>query len=228
MYSKTSCQWKDWKTFLNSKLLWNFKRLISHVVEPHKYYIGFRYVDPLAEDAVEQMERQVPPVLLHSHWHKTCSERADCAVLLSFVVLCMQFTTEIKWYTFLKLFMWVWCSQMHFWCVSILCLCCYVKCKLTWHRDGVRRAVAFSQYPQYSCSTTGSSLNALYRHCVSRVSPSNIVWSTIDRWPTHPGLVQVNKSGFLTILPCTTRAKLHDYDLHRWQHILSLSCRLPW
>ena len=29
--------------------------------------------------------------------------------------------------------------------------------------DGVRRAVAFTQYPQYSCSTTGSSLNELYR-----------------------------------------------------------------
>ncbi|PAV20283.1 ferrochelatase [Pyrrhoderma noxium] len=29
--------------------------------------------------------------------------------------------------------------------------------------DGVKRAVAFTQYPQYSCSTTGSSLNELYR-----------------------------------------------------------------
>lgn len=30
-------------------------------------------------------------------------------------------------------------------------------------RDGVRRAIAFTQYPQYSCSTTGSSLNELMR-----------------------------------------------------------------
>jgi len=29
--------------------------------------------------------------------------------------------------------------------------------------DGVRRAVAFTQYPQFSCSTTGSSLNELWR-----------------------------------------------------------------
>lgn len=64
--------------------------------------------------------------------------------------------------------------------------------KMNWFRDGVQRAVAFSQYPQYSCSTTGSSLNALYRHYVSRTSPSNIIWSTIDRWPTHRGLVQVS------------------------------------
>ena len=29
--------------------------------------------------------------------------------------------------------------------------------------DGVTRAVAFTQYPQFSCSTTGSSLNELWR-----------------------------------------------------------------
>ena len=29
--------------------------------------------------------------------------------------------------------------------------------------DGIEHAVAFSQYPQYSCSTTGSSLNAIHR-----------------------------------------------------------------
>ena len=28
--------------------------------------------------------------------------------------------------------------------------------------DGITRAIAFSQYPQYSCSTTGSSLNELH------------------------------------------------------------------
>ena len=47
---------------------------------PHKFYIGFRYVHPLTEEAIEEMEK-----------------------------------------------------------------------------DGVERAVAFTQYPQYSCSTTGDS-----------------------------------------------------------------------
>lgn len=47
---------------------------------PHKFYIGFRYVHPLTENAIEEMEK-----------------------------------------------------------------------------DGVERAVAFTQYPQYSCSTTGAS-----------------------------------------------------------------------
>lgn len=48
---------------------------------PHKYYIGFRYVHPLTEEAIEEMEK-----------------------------------------------------------------------------DGIERAIAFTQYPQYSCSTTGECL----------------------------------------------------------------------
>ena len=58
------------------------------------------------------------------------------------------------------------------------------------------RAVAFTQYPQYSCSTTGSSLNDLWRwrnrlegrH--STAAQGAVQWSVIDRWPTHPGLVE--------------------------------------
>lgn len=61
------------------------------------------------------------------------------------------------------------------------------------------RAVAFTQYPQYSCSTTGSSLNELWkwrqRLETKRAGPDvdeagAIKWSVIDRWPTHPGLVE--------------------------------------
>ncbi|KAI4817158.1 hypothetical protein KUCAC02_009436 [Chaenocephalus aceratus] len=76
---------------------------------PHKFYIGFRYVHPLTEEAIEEMEK-----------------------------------------------------------------------------DGVERAVAFTQYPQYSCSTTGSSLNAIYRYYSNRVDSPKMRWSVIDRWPTHP------------------------------------------
>lgn len=61
------------------------------------------------------------------------------------------------------------------------------------------RAVAFTQYPQYSCSTTGSSLNELWkwrqRLETKRAGQDvdeagSIKWSVIDRWPTHPGLVE--------------------------------------
>ncbi|XP_063066634.1 ferrochelatase, mitochondrial [Engraulis encrasicolus] len=80
---------------------------------PHKFYIGFRYVHPLTEEAIEEMER-----------------------------------------------------------------------------DGVERAVAFTQYPQYSCSTTGSSLNAIYRYYTEKKDRPKMRWSVIDRWPTHPLLVE--------------------------------------
>nr|XP_020026105.1 ferrochelatase, mitochondrial isoform X3 [Castor canadensis] len=86
---------------------------LSPDTAPHKYYIGFRYVHPLTEEAIEEMER-----------------------------------------------------------------------------DGLERAIAFTQYPQYSCSTTGSSLNAIYRYYNEVGKKPTMKWSTIDRWPTHPLLIQ--------------------------------------
>ncbi|KAH7076131.1 ferrochelatase mitochondrial precursor [Paraphoma chrysanthemicola] len=62
------------------------------------------------------------------------------------------------------------------------------------------RAVAFTQYPQYSCSTTGSSLNELWkwrqrlegkRAADGEVDAEGAIkWSVIDRWPAHTGLVE--------------------------------------
>ncbi len=56
--------------------------------------------------------------------------------------------------------------------------------------DGVENAVAFSQYPQYSCTTSGSSMTAIYQHYAKRSAPSKMRWSVIDRWPTHAPLVK--------------------------------------
>lgn len=72
-------------------------------------------------------------------------------------------------------------------------------------RDQVERVVAFSQYPQYSCTTSGSSFNAIARHYISptgtftgvetiaapsRVSPNaGPIWSFLDRWPVASALV---------------------------------------
>ena len=55
--------------------------------------------------------------------------------------------------------------------------------------DGVERAVAFTQYPQYSCSTTGSSLNELWRAASRTGLRDAFEWSIIDRWPVHPGFI---------------------------------------
>jgi protoporphyrin/coproporphyrin ferrochelatase len=56
--------------------------------------------------------------------------------------------------------------------------------------DGVGRAVAFTQYPQFSCSTTGSSLNELWRAAGRTGLKDAFEWSIIDRWPVHDGFVE--------------------------------------
>ncbi|CAF0851567.1 unnamed protein product [Brachionus calyciflorus] len=86
---------------------------ISPQTAPHKFYVGFRYAEPLTENAIEKMEQ-----------------------------------------------------------------------------DGVENAIAFTQYPQYSCSTTGSSLNAIYRYYKGLNKTPAMKWTTIDRWATHPGLIE--------------------------------------
>lgn len=56
--------------------------------------------------------------------------------------------------------------------------------------DGITKAVAFSQYPQFSYSTTGSSINELWRQ-IKKLDPQRkITWSCIDRWPTNDGLTE--------------------------------------
>lgn len=56
--------------------------------------------------------------------------------------------------------------------------------------DGVRRAVAFTQYPQWSCSTTGASLNELWRELIRLNLRDAFAWSVIDRWPAHQAFVE--------------------------------------
>lgn len=62
-------------------------------------------------------------------------------------------------------------------------------------RDEVERVIVFSQYAQYSCSTTGSSLNQLAIFLTSsKLSTTNqnlkrVSWSVIDRWPLNSGLI---------------------------------------
>uniref|UniRef100_A0A8B9LRH8 Ferrochelatase, mitochondrial n=2 Tax=Astyanax mexicanus TaxID=7994 RepID=A0A8B9LRH8_ASTMX len=114
---------------------------MSPETAPHKFYIGFRYVHPLTEEAIEVMEK-----------------------------------------------------------------------------DGVERAVAFTQYPQYSCSTTGSSLNAIYRYYSSRDTRPKMRWSVIDRWPTHPLLIEVSSSFSFLLPDCSLLKALF------LSHSLSLSC----
>lgn len=56
--------------------------------------------------------------------------------------------------------------------------------------DGVTRAIAFTQYPHFSCATTGSSLNELWRAARRLGLEDAFAWSVIDRWFAHPLFVE--------------------------------------
>lgn len=62
-------------------------------------------------------------------------------------------------------------------------------------KDQAERVVMLSKYPQYSCSTTGSSLNEIARYCTREKQhltekPAQR-WSLIDRWPLSSAIVDV-------------------------------------
>lgn len=80
------------------------------------------------------------------------------------------------------------------------------------------RAVAFTQYPQYSCSTTGSSMNELWKWR-NRLEgkdggEGSITWSVIDRWPAHSGLVEAFAQNI--------EAKLAEYPEERRNDVVLL------
>ncbi|THD18865.1 Ferrochelatase mitochondrial [Fasciola hepatica] len=118
---------KEWTTKQGNWMI-NHLDSISPETAPHKLYIGFRYVHPLTETTINQVES-----------------------------------------------------------------------------DDVERVVAFSQYPQFSCATAGSSFNAIARHYASvrgtftgveTIEPPSVcngsqmaIWSFIDRWPLFPPLI---------------------------------------
>ncbi|TKA71708.1 hypothetical protein B0A49_04857 [Cryomyces minteri] len=85
------------------------------------------------------------------------------------------------------------------------------------------RAVAFTQYPQYSCSTTGSSLNELWKwrqrletkRAGDEVDEAGAIkWSVIDRWPQHSGLVEAFAQNI--------EAKLAEYPEERRKDVVLL------
>lgn len=81
-------------------------------------------------------------------------------------------------------------------------------------RDGIERAVAFTQYPQYSQSTTGSSLNELWRVAERLNLRDAFQWSIIDRWPVAPG--------FLDAMASTVRDGLERFPESERDQVLIL------
>lgn len=78
--------------------------------------------------------------------------------------------------------------------------------------DGITRAVAFTQYPQWSCTTTGSSLNDLWRAAERTGLQDAFSWSLIDRWGTD--------AGFVEAMTDTVREGLERIPANRRDHAL--------
>jgi ferrochelatase len=74
--------------------------------------------------------------------------------------------------------------------------------------------VAFTQYPQFSCSTTGSSLNELWRAARRVGLEDAFEWSIIDRWPVH--------DGFIASMTETVRDGLAQFDASERDQVLIL------
>lgn len=97
------------------------------------------------------------------------------------------------------------------------------------------RAVAFTQYPQYSCSTTGSSLNELWKvrqrlegvkgdpSARANGQDGTIQWSVIDRWPVHKGLTEAFATNIEKTLATYPEDQRHDVTILFSAHSLPMS-----
>lgn len=94
---------------------------------------------------------------------------------------------------------------------------------LAMQADGIERAIAFTQYPQWSCSTTGSSLNDLWRAVARTGLESKFTWSIIDRWGEHDSFVQAMASGIRDGLLQYPEAERDDVMIMYSAHSLPLS-----
>lgn len=102
-------------------------------------------------------------------------------------------------------------------------MCERLDALLAMKRDGVRRAVAFAQYPQFSCATTGSSLNELWRAAKRLGLADEFQWSVIDRWPSHPVFIAAVAKSIEKGLEAFTPEEREDVLLLFSAHSLPLS-----
>ena len=66
--------------------------------------------------------------------------------------------------------------------------------------DGVTHAIAFSQFPQWSCTTSGSSMNELWRQVHAEGLSTTFKWSIIDRWSLHDRFIEAVTDRIETVL----------------------------
>jgi len=56
-------------------------------------------------------------------------------------------------------------------------------------RDGIEHGIAFSQYPQFCCNTSGSSYNTLWKELEKNGMENKFKWTIIDRWFMNDGYI---------------------------------------
>lgn len=83
--------------------------------------------------------------------------------------------------------------------------------------------MAFTQYPQFSCATTGSSLNELWRAAAKLGLSNEFEWSVIDRWSAHPRYVEAVVETIRQGLEEFTEEEREDVVLVFSAHSLPLS-----
>jgi len=83
------------------------------------------------------------------------------------------------------------------------------------HRDGVRRAIVLTLYPQYSVATTGSSLRELERAVKRTGLDGAFDFTVIDRWSGAPG--------YLDVLAAHVEQGLAAFDGRRAEAVVLMS-----
>ncbi|GLV37405.1 Ferrochelatase [Carabus blaptoides fortunei] len=89
-------------------------------------------------------------------------------------------------------------------------------------KDGIQRLVIFSQYPQYSCATSGSSFNEIFKLFKNKKLPNDLKMSVIDRWPTHPLFARTFAKIIQKELDCFPEDKRDDVVILFSAHSLPL------
>jgi ferrochelatase len=94
-------------------------------------------------------------------------------------------------------------------------------------QDGIKRAIAFSQFPQWSCTTTGSSLNELWRDLRILQLQDEFKWSIIDRWPTHSRFIDAVVERIEQRLPLFTTTNNNSSNNNKLPLILFSAHSVP-
>ncbi|KAI7696073.1 hypothetical protein SSS_04012 [Sarcoptes scabiei] len=88
-------------------------------------------------------------------------------------------------------------------------------------RTKAERVVAFSQYSQYCCNTSGSSINQIARYFLEKniIKPEKYRLSFIERWPLHSGLIKAFVELISNEIKQLSNSSIENFDKDQMQRI---------